>query len=345
MMWIRLRAVKNAGLLLVFLVSSALAPLWGQQQKGIPLGVRMGDVSINKVPFLVALDNGLYEKNGLDVTLVPFGEDAAEAHGVPDIVPASVRATADDAEISIGGGAPGMVGKARVSEPNDRVILATTDHIVHWHIVARPGIEKLEDLKGKRIGISGIAACTGTVALILANRMGWDPVKDIAILEGDYSVNPLKKGCVDAFIAYDVPLAQAMVSGFKPMNVDMRSWNEPIPCNGVWASRSWAQANRDTVIRFLKALTEAISMMKKDKTVAFRSMAKWYDFTDYEVQNVIYNGAAEMPQKPYPAVAGIKRAMELYDSGGMRRFKAEDFYDDSFMKELDQSGFIDNLYK
>jgi hypothetical protein len=29
----------------------------------------------------------------------------------------------------------------------------------------------------------------------------------------------------------------------------------------------------------------------------------------------------------------------------MRRFKAEDFYDDTFMKELDQSGFIDNLYK
>jgi hypothetical protein len=29
----------------------------------------------------------------------------------------------------------------------------------------------------------------------------------------------------------------------------------------------------------------------------------------------------------------------------MRRFKAEDFYDDSFMKELEASGFIDNLYK
>ena len=40
------------------------------------------------------------------------------------------------------------------------------------------------------------------------------------------------------------------------------SWNEPIPCNGVWTSKAWAHANRDTVIRFLKSLVEAISMMK-----------------------------------------------------------------------------------
>jgi len=37
--------------------------------------------------------------------------------------------------------------------------------------------------------------------------------------------------------------------------------------------------------------------------------------------------------------------MELYDSAAMRRFKPEDFYDDSFMKELDESGFIDSLYR
>ena len=37
--------------------------------------------------------------------------------------------------------------------------------------------------------------------------------------------------------------------------------------------------------------------------------------------------------------------MELYDSAAMRRFKVEDFYDDSFMKELDESGFIDSLYR
>jgi len=325
-----------------FLVLAAVSTPLRAQQK-LPVRVAMGDVSINKVPHLVALDNGLFDKHGLDVTLRPFSRGAAEEHGVP----VAVLDTIPEGEwqMSVGGGAPGMVSRANSSEPSDEVIIATTDHVVHWHIIAREGIETIEDLKGKRIGISSLAACTGIVLQILADRMGWNAQRDFAVLTGDYSVNPLKKGWVDAFVAYDVPLGQALMAGYKPMDIDMRAWNEPYPCNGLWASKSWAHANKETVMRYLKALTEAISMMKKDKTVAFRSMAKWYDFTDIELQNVIYNGAVDMPRAPYPAVDGIKRTMELYDTGAMRRFQPEDFYDDSFMKELDESGFIDALYE
>ena len=325
-----------------FLVLAAVSTPLRAQQK-LPVRVAMGDVSINKVPHLVALDNGLFDKHGLNVTLRPFSRGAAEEHGVP----VAVLDTIPEGEwnMSVGGGAPGMVSRANSSEPSDEVIIATTDHVVHWHIIAREGIETIEDLKGKRIGISSLAACTGIVLQILADRMGWNAQRDFAVLTGDYSVNPLKKGWVDAFVAYDVPLGQALMAGYKPMDIDMRAWNEPYPCNGLWASKAWAHANKETVMRYLKALTEAISMMKKDKTVAFRSMAKWYDFTDIELQNVIYNGAVDMPRAPYPAIDGIKRTMELYDTGAMRRFQPEDFYDDSFMKELDESGFIDALYE
>ena len=37
--------------------------------------------------------------------------------------------------------------------------------------------------------------------------------------------------------------------------------------------------------------------------------------------------------------------MELYDSNEMRQYQAEDFYDDSILRELDESGFIDDLYE
>ena len=341
----RARAASSAGLVLTVILAAAVAPLGAQEQKKIPLGVRLSDVSINKVPFLVADREGLYAKYGLEVSLIPFSEDAAKVHGVPDNVSKNLRDAASKMEISVGGGAPGMVEKVTQSEPNDRVILATTDAIVHWNVVARKGINKVEELKGKTIAISSLSACTGTVALVLAKHMGWDPVQDVALLEGNYSITPLQKGWADALIAYEVPLAMAMKAGYKPLDLDMRAWNEPIPCNGVWASKSWAHANHDTVIRFLKALTEAIAMMKKDKEVAFRSIAHYYAINDREQQQVIYNGAAEMPRKPYPAVDGIQNAMKLYDSAAMRRYKATDFYDDSFMKELDSSGFIDSLYK
>ena len=341
-MYFRLQTIQHAGLLFVLVLAASFTPLWGQEK--IPLVVRMGDVSINKIPFLVALDQGLYEKNGLDLTMIPYGSGSATVHGIPDAIPAEVREIGEDAQITVGGGVGMMVGRVNRSEPSDWIILATTDHVVRWHIVAREGIETLEDLKGKRLGLSGMSACTGYIALMLADKMGWDPKQDIAILQGNYSVTPLQEGWVDAFIAYEVPLAMAMQAGYKPI-ADLRDWDEPMLCSGARASRSWANNNRETVIRFLKSVVEAIAMMKKDKTVAFSSMAKWYGFTDYEVQSIIYNGAVEMPRAPYPNVEGIKKVMELYDSNAMRRYKAEDFYDDSFMKELDESGFIDNLYK
>ena len=55
--------------------------------------------------------------------------------------------------------------------------------------------------------------------------------------------------------------------------------------------------------------------------------------------------AAEMPHNPNPSVEGIKKTMEIYDSLEMRQHKPQDFYDDSFVRELDESGFIDSLYK
>jgi hypothetical protein len=59
----------------------------------------------------------------------------------------------------------------------------------------------------------------------------------------------------------------------------------------------------------------------------------------------MYHEALEIPRKPYPAVEGIKATLSIYDSPGMRKYKAEDFYDASFIEALDKSGAIDRLYK
>jgi hypothetical protein len=54
-----------------------------------------------------------------------------------------------------------------------------------------------------------------------------------------------------------------------------------------------------------------------------------------------------VPAKPYPPLDGIKEVLiELGEKDPkIRSAKPEDFADLSFVKELDDSGFIDNLYK
>ena len=335
------RSKASVGAAIAAVVAGVVFGTPAAAQTPTPLKVEMGDVSINKIPFLIAQDEGLFTKYGLAVDMVPFGADAAEVHKIKG---REKHRRDIDPDIRVGGGSPMIVGRVNRVRPSDQIILATTDHVVRWDIVARKGIESLEDLKGKRISYSGVGACSHYIALLIAEKMKWNPVQDMILLGGDYSVFPLKDGWTDAVIAYEVPFAMARAEGYKSL-VNLGSWKAPIACSGVTASKAWAEKNRDTVIRFLKALTEAIAMMKADKAVAFKAIEKWYGFNDYEVKQIIYDGSAEMERKPYPSVEGIKKTMQLYDSASMRRFKPEDFYDSSYMKELDDSGFLDKLYK
>lgn len=66
--------------------------------------------------------------------------------------------------------------------------------------------------------------------------------------------------------------------------------------------------------------------------------------TGLDIAKAVYEGEALIPQKPYPCYEGTAKALQVYDSNEMRKYKPEDFYDDSIMREFDDSGFIDSFY-
>src|SRR5579872_1603839 len=70
----------------------------------VPPTVALGDVSLNKVPFLIAADAGIYAKNGLDVHqfITPAAAEVARQSGV--IVPSGYIKAGGNAPIDIGGG-------------------------------------------------------------------------------------------------------------------------------------------------------------------------------------------------------------------------------------------------
>jgi len=331
---------KTSLAVVILLVSGVGSAAWGQQR--IPLKVALGDVEIQKVPFMIAQDQGIYEKNGLDAE-VYFTTGAAEFARRSGVNVAEQYVKADAAPITISGGTPLAVSVATDIRSWDRVILATTDPIVHWQIIARPGITRIEELKGRRIGFSGVGAMTHFIALNLCQRMGWNPNLDVSMMAGALVLEGLESGRVDAIVADNLHGTMARAAGFKPL-VELRSWNLPIAGSGIQTTKTWVRENREAARRFVKSTVEAIALFKKDPNVAYDSMKKWWNLTDTEKLRTIYADAAELPRKPYPSVAGLKKTMEIYDSHEMRQHKPEDFYDDSFLRELDQSGFIDGLY-
>jgi ABC-type nitrate/sulfonate/bicarbonate transport system substrate-binding protein len=304
--------------------------------------VSLGDVSINKVPQLVAAEQGIYAKYGLDVhqTISAGAARAAAASGVA--VPESYvkREAGSAAPIEVGGGSP-MIYGAVVNGRPARVIVLTQEPMAMDHVIARQGISRVQDLKGKRLGFSGAGAVTHFSALALAKELGWTPDRDITLVGGAATIDALKQDKVDAILGSAMIIALGRQAGFNDVG-DLSTYKVPVAGSGIMVDRNYLTSNRDAVLRFLKADIEATALMQKDRQVFNAALAKWFNITDADTQAGMFAYVNKFEKKPYPSVEGVKRIFAIYDSPEMRKHKPEEFYDSSLVADLDKSGFLNS---
>jgi NitT/TauT family transport system substrate-binding protein len=333
-------------LLLLPLLLGMAAPAQAQEAP-LKVSVGLGDVSLTKLIFVVAYEEGIYKKNGLDVAqyIDPRAAETVKRSGVEVPKEYVRRADGDDVNINIGGGSPLMVNMTTNATATDRVILATTDTISRYRIMVNPAvIKKPEDLKGKRIGFTSVGSLTHLMVTLYAQKMGWDPQKDISMMAKGTGVEPMKRGRVDASAADEIARVNLIKAGYPDM-IDLNKDQIPMAGSGVNAERAWLKNNREAAKRFIKSAVDATALVKTNKEACFRALAKWYAITDPQKQEEIYADVKHFVSKPYPSVEGIKTVMKTYNHHEMAKHKPEDFYDASFIEELDKSGYIDGLYK
>ncbi len=329
-----------------FLVGTSLVAC--AEEDRIPLRVELGTRGLSKLPFVIAYDQGLYKKHGLDVELfMPPPEFDGGMEARRGLLTRHGLRKAKPVDIVVDGATPMMVDTTTNVRAPRQILLASTDCVVRSHIIGRKGLETLEELKGKRLGISGhIRTTTSFVALLLAQRMGWNPIRDISLMRNGWKLDSLRSGKVDAIVANERTFAAAGKEGF-PILADTRTWNEAIAGNSVQVEPEWLDdgRNREAARRFLKASIEGIAVFHNRPEIALDVLARWHGIVDRQAAQAVYARGETFPIKPYPCYEGIRKTMELYDSNEMRHYEAEDFYDDSILRELDESGFIDGLYE
>ena len=330
-----------------------------QQPQLLPVRVApLGIVTIHRVVNLVAENEGIYRKNGLDVDQCVSLGDVKDLKRILGIdAPTQYRCKPDraPAPITIGGGMPSFLNQFLANSPRTevkRVILATVQDRTDYALIARKDITVPEQLRGKRIAFTGTFNILGYQALLFAKAMGWEPGRDVTfVLDASGTIEGLNSGKFEAYIAgVGLPEWQAIHQmGYKPL-IDFNNWKIPMCSSSVNADAAWLKDNRETARRFIKSMVDAIAMIKQDKRPAFRAMAKYYGITDPKMQEYFYS-TGDFPAKPYPAVEGLKNAkVQFAGNPGLRNddlknARIEDYIDDSFVRELDQSGYIDSLYK
>jgi ABC-type nitrate/sulfonate/bicarbonate transport system substrate-binding protein len=335
---------------LVALVAAGVAVIIaGAFRNKLPLRVELGARSISKAPFLIAADQGLFDKYGVDVDLrmpAPDFEAGIEQRGaVRRAFDAVVLRRHLRVDMYSNGVTPDMFEMVNNLERKPRRVLASTDCIVRSKIIGRPGLTTVEELKGKRIGVTGLMHnITTFTALELASRMGWDPVHDFSIILNGDEIEMLLDGRVDAVVAQERDYAEALEKNL-PVLLDTRTWGDlPVGGNSLQVEEAWLEhdTNREAARRFLKAMIEATALFHEDRELTLDVLQRW-NGVSRSYAEVMYDHSA-IPRKLYPCYDGIRRTMEVYDSHAMRAYQPEDFYDDSLLKELDASGFIDDVY-
>jgi len=321
-------------------------------EERLPFVLNVGGPAITRVPYIIAYEEGLFAKHGLELELRlrPRSEDG-ELKSRVSVITGFLRNTglqdAPEADVNTNGLGPGMLQTALSAGRNHYVVgIASTDCAVRGHIIARQGIGRLGDLKGGRIGVSSFTATLGMQARILAERMGWDPVQDITIVEdGSEDIGLLLNGSLDAMIVNERTYLAAMREGLTVL-ADTSEWNESLAGNSARVPHGWLddEINREKARRFLRALSEGIAIFHRQPDIAIAAIEKWYGFSREDAE-FAYSRGAWIPRKPYPCRDGLIRTTEIYDSNAVRHTDIEDFLDEILMRELDESGFIDALYR
>jgi NitT/TauT family transport system substrate-binding protein len=341
---LKIHKTKSILLIVMFMIFATVSNgLIAQELE--PLKLRLGDVSMNKLPFILAYDAGIFEQNGLNLQpmFTRGSVNIIRRSGVE--VPEEFILKGDEVTpIRIGGAVPSIVRLTTRAGAPDPIILGSSHLVSRWRIIARPDISSVQQLRGMRIGYSGVGAVTHMYAVTFALEMGWDPRFDISLLADALGVEALKNGHIDAMIGPELHSTMAIDAGFRELE-DLSTYNIPIAGSAFLVDRGWLRNNRDMARRFIKSAVEAVAMLKTDKDASFQTMSKWYQLDEPELMEHFYDEAAKVPRKPYPPVEGIRKVMELYDSHEMRKYTLEHFYDDTFVRELDDSGYIDSLYE
>jgi ABC-type nitrate/sulfonate/bicarbonate transport system substrate-binding protein len=120
---------------------------------------------------------------------------------------------------------------------------------------------------------------------------------------------------------------------------------------GAATTRRFIREHPDTVRRYVKSHVEAVHTMWTDKEATVRALGKYMgsgidrEILEKSRENVLTE--AFFPKKQYPSLEGLKTVLEDVAERDPRAkaAKPEQFVDFTFIGELDQSGFIDGLYK
>ena len=290
------------------------------------------------VPLWIAVDDRLGKKYGLDLKAVYAGRARPQQLLMSGETPLVV-ATGTGALTS------------HVLGVKDQVIILVFVNKVPGVIVGRPEIKSAEDLKGKVIGTGRPGALADTmVRYVLRSKLNLVPDRDVRLLpvgEPALALQSMERGVVDAASFSGPQALMAKKMGFREL-VNYEKVGIVYPYNTVTTLRQTVTKSPELLERVLKTLIEGIAIFRTNKQKSIAVWRKYLRGASDDVLEESYQATlGELEPIPMPSLQVIKSGLDVLSLEYPQAKQTEPgpIIDASIMRRIEQSGFIDALYK
>ena len=300
------------------------------------IGIQSGLTISQSMPW-IAQEAGLFLKHNLDFQLVYIASSG--------MVTAAMLG--GDAEVALVG-AVGTV-RAYVQGATDLVFIGSVKNILTHSILAKPEIKKLEDLRGKRIGLARIGSNPHYFAIQVLRRRGLDPARDVFFIQtgGTFeTLVALIRGNVDAATMTAPTDAKAIAQGFRYV-VYGPDLQIPYAAASLMTRRSLIARRPQVIWQFMRVMAEAAKILHTDREFTYRVLSKQLRIDDREVLDTSYNAEikalAPRMEIKLEALQAILDEVAQSDPRA-KKVKPEDLVDRRYLDEMEKSGFFDRLW-
>ena len=309
--------------------------LWAQAKK---LKVGYSSDAPGSLVTWLARETGIFAKNGLDVELVRTRTTVgvmALLSGELDFIQAS-----------------GPVVIESNLRGSDLVYVACGMATLDFIFMSQPEIKSPEMLKGGLVGLASIRGASLVATEFALEKLGLKTkdVKFIVVGGTPERLISLRSKLLQATLLSPPTSIVAEREGFNSL-ADVGALGLPFLHNGIALSRRFIRDNPDTVKRYVKSQIDAVHLMKTDRKTSVAVLGKYMRQTANQgILERSYDLTAtdqKYPRKQYPTLAGIQTVLNAIadDNSKAKTAPSEQFVDARFVKELDDGGYIDGLYK
>jgi NitT/TauT family transport system substrate-binding protein len=289
------------------------------------------------LPLWVSQEAGLFKKYKLDALLVSVQGSARGAQAL----------LSGDADVAAIGGEVVVLGALKGASMK---IFAGIVDVFPSTIFTAKNITRPEQLKGKKIAISTFGSSSDFSVRYALRSLGLNPDKDVTILQVGSQPSrfaALTSGAVEAILINPPLTFQAKRMGYQPL-VDLAASGLHYPQAELVSLPGYMKAREDVMRRLVSAYTEALYLIHTQTAASQMALAKFMKMNDPQViEDTIRSYRNYFPKKPYPAMDALGFVIEYLaeKQPEIRRVKPEDLVEPRFVRELDESGFIDQLYR